>query len=51
MVTIYDNLFFVSYLEVLLEYLNINQLEIISSYCDRTNFNNKMIINIIQTLN
>ena len=47
---VYDNLYFVSYLEVLLDYLDKNQLNFISSYCNGIKFKNKMISGNVRRL-
>ena len=47
---VYDNLYFVSYLEVLLDYLDKNQLNVISSYCNGIKFKNKMISGNVRRL-
>ena len=49
-VSIYDNLFSVSYLEILLDYLTIGQLKAISSYYEKINIKDKLIANNIKTL-
>jgi len=47
---VYNNLYFVSYLEVLLDYLDKNQLNFISSYCNGIKFKNKMISGNVRRL-
>lgn len=47
---VYDNLYFVSYLEVLLDYLDRNQLNFIASYCSGIKFKNKMIAENVRRL-
>lgn len=49
-ILIYDNLFVVSQLEILLGYLNKSQLEVILAYCNRIKYNDKLIENNIKSL-
>ena len=48
--SIYDNFYYVSYIEVVLPYLTQEQLKFISSYVKGINFNSKMIGNDIRGL-
>lgn len=47
---IYDNLYFITYMEVIIKYLNKEQLAFVSSYINGINFNNKLIANNIRRL-
>lgn len=49
-VSIYDNLFSVTHLEVLLDYLSIEQLKAISSYYEKINIKDKLIAENVKRL-
>ena len=49
-VNIYDNLYLVSQLEILFDYLSISELFKISMYFDNTNIDSKLIVNNVKSL-